>query len=221
MTEVSSRFTTGEELANFISHFIGAVLAGAALALMITASALRGNAWHIVSSSIFGFTMIFLYFSSAVAHALPPGKNKQLFFIIDQAAIFLLIAGTYTPLALVTLRGAFGWVLFGLQWSMAITGILIKLLRPGRVEVGASRIDIILYICMGWMLLIGIIPIVRALPAMGFTWILIGGLCYSMGIYFYRKASFRFAHLVWHLMVLAGTASHFFAIFFYVIPISG
>ncbi len=215
----TGRFTQNEELANFISHFLSAILAGSALTLMIVASALRGNAWHMVSSIIFGTTMVFLYFSSAVAHALPAGRSKQLFFIIDQIAIFLLIAGTYTPLALVTLNGPMGWVLFGLQWALAVTGILLKLLRPGNVEAGASKADILIYTGMGWMLLGAIVPIVRTLPFMGFAWIIIGGLCYSFGIYFYRKARFRYAHLVWHLMVLAGSISHFFAIFFYIIPV--
>jgi len=215
------RFTYQEEIANFISHFAGAVLAAVMLTLMVVASALKGNAWHIVSTAIFGSTMVLLYFSSAIAHGLPKDtKGKQVFFIIDQAAIFLLIAGTYTPLALVALHGAFGWVLFGLQWAMAIAGILIKVLRPNRVEAGVDILGIIIYALMGWMLLIAIVPIVKTLPLMGFLWILIGGACYTFGIIFYRKAKFRHAHLVWHLMVLAGSISHFFAIFFYVIPIS-
>lgn len=218
MTEKIGRFTHREELANFISHFAGAILAGAALAIMIVASAIKGGGWHIVSTAIFGGTMVLLYFASAVAHGLPSGKTKQLFFVIDQAAIFLLIAGTYTPLALVALHGAWGWVLFGLQWAMAITGILMKVIRPNRVEAGAKVADIILYAAMGWMLLIAIVPIMRALPTMGFIWIIIGGACYTFGIVFYRRAKFRYAHLVWHLMVLAGSISHFFAILFYVIP---
>lgn len=219
MTELIGRFTRQEETANWLSHFAGAILASAGLTLMIVASALRGNAWHIVSTAIFGSTMVVLYFSSAVAHGLPAGRLKQLFFVIDQAAIFLLIAGTYTPLALVALHGPLGWVLFGLQWAMAITGIILKVLRPNRVEAGARLTDIIIYAAMGWMLLIALIPIIKALPLMGFLWILIGGACYSFGIIFYRKAKFKHAHLVWHLMVLAGSISHFFAIFFYVIPL--
>jgi len=219
MADRIGRFTYREELANFISHFAGAILAGAALAIMIIASAIKGNEWHIVSTAIFGSTMVLLYFSSAVAHGLPSGKSKQIFFVIDQAAIFLLIAGTYTPLALVVLHGALGWVLFGLQWSMAIAGILMKVVRPNRVEAGARVVDIIIYAAMGWMLLLAIVPIYRALPVMGFIWILIGGACYTFGIIFYRKAKFRYAHLVWHLMVLAGSLSHFFAILFYVIPL--
>ncbi len=219
MEQKIGRFTYQEELANFLSHFAGAILAGAMLTLMIIASAIKGNGWHVVTTAIFGSTMVLLYFSSAVAHGLPAGRSKQIFFVIDQAAIFLLIAGTYTPLALVALHGAFGWVLFGLQWAMAITGILLIVLRPNRVEVGAKVADIVLYAGMGWMMLIAIVPIIKSIPTMGFIWILLGGACYTFGIIFYKKAKFKFAHLVWHLMVLAGSICHFFAIFFYVIPI--
>ncbi|MBN2842818.1 MAG: hemolysin III family protein, partial [Sedimentisphaerales bacterium] len=155
-----------------------------------------------------------------VAHGLPEGRLKQIFFVIDQAAIFLLIAGTYTPLALVALHGPIGWVLFGLQWTMAIAGIIMQVRRKNTVEHGAGLIDIIIYVAMGWMFLIAVVPIIKALPLMGFLWILIGGLCYCFGIIFYRKAKFKYAHLVWHLMVLAGSVSHFFAIFFYVIPLN-
>lgn len=220
MTEMTGRFTRQEETANWLSHFTGAILASAGLTLMIVASALKGNAWHVVSTAIFGSTMVMLYFSSAVAHGLPAGRLKQIFFVVDQAAIFLLIAGTYTPLALVALHGTIGWVLFGLQWGMAISGIILKMVKPNRVESGARLIDIIIYVTMGWMLIIAIIPLIKSLPLMGLLWILIGGACYTFGIIFYRKAKFKYAHLVWHLMVLAGSISHFFAIFFYVIPIS-
>jgi len=220
MSELIGRFTKQEETANWLSHFAGAILASAGLTLMIVASALKGNAWHVVSTTIFGATMVLLYFSSAVAHGLPAGRLKQIFFVIDQAAIFLLIAGTYTPLALVALHGPMGWVLFGLQWAMAITGILMKIIRPNKVEYGARLIDIILYAGMGWMLLIAIVPLVRSMPLMGLMWIFIGGACYTFGIIFYRKAKFNHAHLVWHLMVLAGSISHFFAVFFYIIPMS-
>lgn len=219
MSDKIGRFTYREELANFLSHFAGAILAGVGLTLMVVASAIKGNAWHVVSTAIFGSTMVLLYFSSAVAHGLPPGKTKQFFFVIDQAAIFLLIAGTYTPLALVALHGPWGWTLFGLQWAFAAAGILRKVISPGKVEAGANLFDIILYVVMGCMLVIAIVPITKTLPFMGLMWILIGGACYLSGITFYRRAKFKYAHLVWHLMVLAGSICHFFAIFFFVIPI--
>jgi hemolysin III len=218
MSDKIGRFTYREELANFISHFAGAILAGAGLTLMVVASAMKGSAWHVVSTAIFGTTMVMLYFASAVAHGLPPGKAKQFFFVIDQAAIYLLIAGTYTPLALVALHGPWGWTLFGLQWAFAIAGITRKMINPGKVEAGVKLFDIIIYVVMGCMLVIAIVPITKALPFMGFMWIMIGGACYLLGITFYRRPKFKYAHLIWHLMVLAGSICHFFAIFFYVIP---
>ncbi len=154
MEERVGRFSRQEEIANFISHFVGAILAGIMLTLMVVASAFNGSAWHIVTTSIFGTSMVILYFSSAVAHGLPAGKSKQSFFIIDQVAIFLLIAGTYTPLALIALHGAFGWVLFGVQWAMAIAGILLKVIKPNRVEAGVDFLGVAIYAIMGWMLLI-------------------------------------------------------------------
>ena len=136
---------------------------------------------------------------------------------MDQIAIFMLIAGSYTPIALITLHGTFGWVIFGIEWGLAITGIVMKLLRPVKYSTGVGWFNIILYVSMGWLVLIALSPITKALPFMGWMWIIIGGLCYSAGIYFFRVAKFRYAHLVWHVMVIAGSISHFFAIFFYMI----
>jgi len=211
-------YTTAEEKANAISHLSGAGLATAGLVLMVVYSAIRGNAWHVVSTSIFGATMMVLYLVSGLAHALKPGKAKDLFFLFDHIAIFLLIAGTYTPITLVLLRGPMGWVIFGLQWGLAVTGIVLQFTRAGRSGSGVNYYFIALYVIMGWMLVIALVPIIRTLPTMGWLWILIGGICYSVGIYFYKKASFPFHHLVWHLLVIAGSMAHWFAIFFYVIP---
>ena len=211
-------FTRAEELANAISHFAGAGLATAGLVLMVVFSAIRGNAWHVVSTSIFGATMVLLYLSSGLAHALKSGKAREWFFTLDHIAIFLLIAGTYTPLSIAALQGALGWVIFGLQWGMAVSGILLKFTRLGKTGAGVNYLFIILYVLMGWMFVIAIVPIIKSLPFMGFLWILIGGVCYSAGVFFYRKADFPFHHLVWHLLVIAGSISHWFAIFFHVIP---
>ncbi len=215
----AGKYSKGEELANAISHLVGAVLATAALVLLVVYSSIYGTAIHIVSTAIFGTSMILLYLSSMFTHWLRDGKTKELFFVFDQAAIFMLIAGTYTPLALVTLKGPFGWVLFGLEWAMAIAGI-IMVSRPQKYKRGGVRmLNIVIYAAMGWLLVIAIVPIVKVMPVMGWVWILIGGLCYTFGIYFYKKATFKYAHLVWHILVIAGSLSHFFAIFFYVIPI--
>jgi hemolysin III len=207
-----------EDLANAISHFTGALLSVAALIVMVVFTTIRGNIWHIISSIVFGFAMIFLYLSSAIAHWLPEGRNKNTFFILDQAAIFILIAGTYTPLTLLALRGTTGWILFGLEWGLAVVGILRLLRRTTRFEVGVRIIDILIYIIMGWLVVIVARTVLRSVPLMGFVWIIIGGLFYTIGIIFFKFTRFKYHHLVWHLMVIGGTASHFTAIFFYILP---
>lgn len=213
------KFTKGEELANAISHMAGALLSVAALVLMVVYSARAGTAWHIVSTTVFGATLIILYLSSMFTHWLPAGRTKEFFFTMDQIAIFMLIAGTYTPIALISLHGPLGWVVFGIEWGLAVTGIIIKLMKPAKYDKGVSTFYIILYVSMGWLVLIALVPLINVLPFMGWMWILIGGVCYSIGIYFFRAARFRYAHLVWHLFVLAGSFSHFMAVFFYIIEI--
>ncbi len=221
MTEITnSRYTKKEELASAISHLTGTLLGLVAMVLMIVKSAQLGTGWHITSSAIFGVSIVILYFSSTMTHWLNPGKWKEVFFTLDQIAIFLLIAGTYTPLTLVALHGPFGWVIFGLEWGLALTGIIIKLSKPTQFNKGVNLFYILLYASMGWMILIAIVPIFKVVPFMGVLWILIGGLCYTIGIFFYRKARFKYHHLVWHLLVLAGTISHFFAIYHYVLPLT-
>ncbi|MEE9460859.1 MAG: hemolysin III family protein [Bacteroidales bacterium] len=218
MDTIAKRFSPSEELANALSHFIGAVLAAAGLVLMVVYSALNGNVWHVVSTSIFGGSMLILYTSSTINHWLKPGRGKEFFFNFDQVAIFLLIAGTYTPITLVLIRSGLGWTIFGLEWGLAILGITIKLLKPTAFESGVNYFFIFLYVLMGWMLLIGIRTIVGAISPMGLTWIIIGGACYMLGILFYRRIQFPYHHLVWHLFVIGGSVTHFFAIFYHIIP---
>jgi len=220
MEELKSRYSKNEELANALSHLTGAILAVAALVLLVVKAARIGNGWHIVSSAVFGATMIILFFSSTMTHWLKPGRAKDVFFTLDQIAIFILIAGTYTPFTLVALHGPFGWVIFGLEWGLALAGITIKLAVPTRFNQGVNLFYILLYAAMGWMVLIAIVPIYRNLPLMGVLWILIGGACYTIGIFFYRLARFRYHHLVWHLLVIAGAASHFFGIYYYLLPVT-
>jgi len=219
-TLTNSRYSKNEELANALSHLAGTLLAITGLVLLVVKSVQLGTGWHIVSSAIFGASMVILYFSSTMTHWLNPGKAKEVFFTLDQVAIFLLIAGTYTPLTLVALHGHFGWVLFGLEWGLAAIGIGIKLANQTKFNKGVNMFYILLYAAMGWMVLVAIVPTFRNVPLMGVLWILIGGLLYTIGIFFYRKARFRYHHLVWHLLVIAGTASHFFGIYFYILPIS-
>lgn len=216
--EQNLKFSRGEELANAISHFSGALLSVAALVLMIHFSVLRGNEWHVVSTSIFGASMIVLYLSSTMTHILPMGKTKDRFFNLDRIAIYILIAGTYTPLALLVLNGPLGWVIFGVEWGLALAGTLMILLRPGDYNAGVSTFYVFSYAVMGWMFLLAIVPVTRTLPLMGTLWILIGGGCYTLGILFFKVIKFPYHHLLWHLLVLAGSISHFFAVFFYMIP---
>lgn len=212
-----NRFTAGEDLANALSHLAGTLLSIAGLVLMVVFSALRGNAWHIISSSVFGTSMIFLYMSSTIAHWLPAGTAKERFFIFDRSAIFVLIAGTYTPLALVVLHGPLGWVIFGIEWGLAIIGIVRLLMKSNRFEDGASFIDVLIYVLMGWLVVFFSGPVLRSTPFMCYLWIIIGGLFYTLGIIFFRVVKFPYHHLLWHFMVIGGSVSHFIAIFFYVI----
>jgi len=205
-------------MANAVSHFSGALLAVTALVLMVYQSSVHGNGWHVISTAVFGASMIVLYLSSTLTHILPMGKTKDFFFNIDRIAIYFLIAGTYTPIALVTLSGPLGWVIFGIEWGLALIGTILILRKPGEYKTGVNAFYVISYAVMGWLILIAIVPIMRILPLMGSLWILIGGLCYTLGIVFFKVIRFPYHHLVWHLLVVAGTVSHFFAVFFYIIP---
>jgi hemolysin III len=206
--------TLGEEIANSITHGVGAVLSIAGLVALVVAAALRGTAWHIVTCSVYGASLVLLYLASTLYHALPQGRAKHVFQIIDHSAIYLLIAGTYTPFTLVTLRGAWGWVLFGLVWALAAIGIVFKSLFIGRLAV----LSTVVYILMGWCAVIAIRPLLHALPWNAFLWLLAGGLAYTLGVIFFA-AKYPYAHTVWHLCVLAGSACHFVAVWKYVLPV--
>ncbi len=214
----AAKFTKGEELANALSHLTGTLLAVAGLVLLLNRSIHEGDGWHIISSAIFGASMIILYLSSTMTHSLPMGKWKDFFFNMDRVAIYILIAGTYTPITLVTLRGPVGWVLFGIEWGLALVGTFMIVYRPGKFNKGVNGFYVLSYAVMGWLILAAIVPVCNSLSMMGCLWILIGGICYTLGIYFFKRTHFRYHHLVWHLLVMAGTLSHFFAVFFYIIP---
>jgi hemolysin III len=216
----TQRFTKAEELANTISHGLGAAFAIAGLVLLIVFSVKYGSVRHVVSFTIFGCTMTLLYLSSTLNHGLRHGKAKEFFHNFDQIAIFLLIAGTYTPLALVALYGDWGWTMFGLQWGFAITGIVAKLFLPNRFEKGVNIFFILSYIIMGWMLLLFLLPLLRNIPLMGIVLILIGGVCYTLGTLFFQLKNVPFAHLAWHLFVIAGTVCHWTAIMRFVLPMN-
>lgn len=205
--------TIGEEIANSVTHGVAAAMSVAALVILVVFSAMRGSARHVVSCAVFGVTLILLYLASTLYHALPPGRAKQVFRILDHASIYLLIAGTYTPFMLVTLRGAWGWSLFGVVWTLAVAGVVFQSLLIGRMPALSTTV----YVLMGWVVVLAGRPLLHALPWGGLLWLLAGGISYTAGVYFFTSKS-KFAHMVWHLFVVAGSLCHFFAVFFYVIP---
>lgn len=189
----------------------------AGLSILVTLAGGDGDAWRIVGFSIYGATLILLYATSTLYHAFNNRSLKRLFNILDHSAIFLLIAGTYTPFTLVTLRGPWGWTLFGLIWGLAIFGIMFKVLFFDRWRL----ISVGLYLAMGWLALVAIVPLVRSLPQGGILWLALGGFFYTAGVVFYLLKSLPFSHSIWHLFVLAGSISHFFCMLWYVLPVTG
>jgi hemolysin III len=207
----------GEELANALSHGLGIVLSLAAVTLLAVFAALNGTARHIVSFSIYGATLVLLYTASTLYHSFRNPRAKQILRVCDHAAIYLLIAGTYTPFALVVFHGAFGWTLFGLAWGMAATGVLLKLLFVGRFH----GVAVGLYIAMGWLIVIGIKPLIQSVPGPGLALLVVGGLLYTGGVAFYANKRIPWNHAIWHLFVLGGRVCQFFAILFYALPWEG
>ncbi len=198
-----------EEAANTLICGLGLLLSVVGLAALVTPVALHGDAWQVVSFSIYGATLILLYAASAIYHAVRSPRLKRLFEMVDQSAIYLLIAGTYTPFTLVTLRSPFGWSLFGVIWGLALAGILVTLLFPAeKLQVFSS----LSYLVMGWLILAGFGPLMEKLPAGGPFWLVAGGVLYSAGVpvFFFKKK--RFAHAVWHLFVLGGSICHYAAV---------
>ena len=210
----SVAYTPAEELANSITHGVGIALSIAGLALLTTFSSLHGDAWLITSTTIFGVTLVALYTSSTLYHSFRSVELKQLLRKFDHAAIFLLIAGTYTPFVLVTLRGPWGWSLFGVIWGLAAVGIALKFWFTGRYRLLSTGI----YLVMGWLVLTAMRPLLIALPRPAFVLLLAGGLCYTGGAAFYLWKRLPYHHAIWHLWVLAGSICHWAAVFFYLVP---
>lgn len=201
----------GEEVANTATHALGLLLSIAALVGMILT--VCDTAIEAVSASIFGGSLILLYGSSTLYHAFTGVRMKRIFQSLDHACIYLLIAGSYTPVTLISLRGPWGWTLLGVVWSMALAGVIIKVVLPGKKD---HWISTALYIVMGWLVVIAIGPLVRALPSAGLAWLVAGGLSYTLGVVFFAWRSLRYSHAIWHLFVLGGSACHVVAIWFYV-----
>ena len=200
--------TLGEEIANSISHGVGLAGALVAFPLLVIAASQRGDITGIVSVSVFATTMVLLYLASTLFHALPPGRAKRVFQVLDHSAIFLLIAGTYTPFTLGVLRGAWGWALFGIVWSIAVVGIVLKALGGVRY----TTISTWAYLAMGWVVVIAAERVWTLMPAWGLFWLIAGGLAYTLGAVFFALERIRYFHFAWHLFVIAGTACHVVAV---------
>lgn len=200
-------YSTGEEVAHSITHGVGAALAVAGLVVLVVLAAMRADAWRIVSFSIYGATLFLLYLASTLYHAFPWPGVKRIFKILDHTSIYLLIAGTYTPICLVAMRGPWGWTLFGLIWAMAIGGIVFKIFLIGKAKI----LSVVFYIAMGWLVVIAIKPMWAMLPKAAIVWIFAGGAFYTLGVVFYAMKGMRYHHAVWHGFVLGGSVCHFFA----------
>ena len=202
--------TLGEEIANSVSHGVGFLAAVATLPVLVL-SARSAGAAAVVGAAIFGGTMAVLYLTSTLYHATAHNRAKRVFQVLDHAAIYLLIAGTYTPFTLGVLRGAWGWTLFGLIWGLAVIGIFLKSLHGIRYP----RLSTAVYIAMGWLVLVAAKPLWDNVPGWGLFWLVAGGVAYTAGVGFYAANRMRYAHFVWHLFVLAGTACHVVAVLRY------
>ncbi|MDR6123879.1 hemolysin III [Bacillus sp. SLBN-46] len=208
-------FSKQEEIANSITHGIGALLSISALVILIVFASLYGTAWHIVSFTIFGVTMLLLYMSSTLLHSLPEGKAKDVFEIFDHSSIYFFIAGTYTPFLLIVIKGAMGWTLFGVVWGLAIAGTIFKCFFVKKYLFTST----LLYVVMGWLIVFAWKSLAANLSPEGMTYLIIGGALYTLGAIFYVWRGFKYHHAVWHLFVMAGSTAHFFCVLLYVLPI--
>ena len=211
---MTTRYSQSEEIANIVTHAVGALLGVAALAVLVTLGALKGDSWRVTAFTVYGTTIILLYLFSTFYHAARRPRIKTIFRYLDHSAIYLLIAGTYTPFLLVKMRGAWGWSLFGTIWGLAAMGIVFNFALIGR----SRWISTVVYIGMGWLVIVAIKPLVASIAAGGITWLVAGGLSYTLGAVFYVWKKVPYNHAVWHLFVLGGSVCHFLAILFYVLP---
>jgi hemolysin III len=204
---------SAEELANAITHGIGLILSLAGFAVLLVFAILRGGPLQIVSCAVYGTTLVCVYAASTLYHTLSWPRARRALKIFDHCAIYLLIAGTYTPFTLVSLRGGWGWSLFAIVWALAMAGIVFKFWFIDHFKILSTA----LYLAMGWIALIAIRPLLTSIPAHGIYWLFAGGLLYSIGVGFFAARGLRFGHAIWHLFVIAGSACHYFAVLFYVI----
>lgn len=208
-----NHYRIGDILANSITHGVGAALAIAAAAYLVVVST-RGSAWVVVSCSIFAVTLVMVYICSTLYHSLVRTRARHVFHVLDHSAIYLLIAGTYTPFTLVSLRGPIGWTLFGIVWTLAIAGIIFKSFAVGRFAVASA----VVYLFQGWVVIFAVRPLIHAISPQGLIWLGAGGLAYTFGIVFFALDRIPYFHAAWHVFVLAGSVAHYVAILFYVVP---
>jgi hemolysin III len=207
-------YSRGEEIANWVTHGVGLVASIAGLTLLIVYSSHRGNAWHVVSFTVFGLTLLTLYTVSTIYHARRSERSKRLFRRLDHAAIFLLIAGTYTPFLLTHFRGPWGWTLFGAIWGLCGAGAVFQLFFGERYRLAST----LAYIFVGWLIVVALEPMIARLPHGGLWLLLAGGLCYTLGVVFYLWRRLRYHHAVWHGFVLGGSTCHYLAVLLFLLP---
>jgi hemolysin III len=214
MKKKNTFYETKEEKLNVITHGIGFLLSIAALVLLVVYASKDGTVWHITSFAIFGASLIVLYAASTLYHYTQNPDLRMKLNILDHSAIYVLIAGTYTPFTLVILKGWVGWTIFGLSWGLAIAGIIFKVFYFGKYD----KLSTIAYVIMGWVIIFAIKPLIDSFPFEGLMWLLAGGISYSLGALFYSIKKIRYNHAIFHIFVLIGSFCHFMAVFFYVLP---
>ena len=209
-----NHYSPAEEKTNIISHALGFILSIVALLLLLRHATLHGNVWHVVTFSIFGASLIFLYAASTLYHSATKPALRRRLRIIDHASIYVLIAGTYTPFALVTLKGPVGWMIFGVSWGLALSGMILKLFYTGKYHLAST----LMYVFMGWIIIFAIKPLIDNLSYGGLFWLFAGGAAYTLGAILYSIKKIKFNHAIFHMFVLLGSFSHFVSVYFYVLP---
>lgn len=207
-------YSPSEEKTNIIFHAAGLILSIVACILLVTHANLHGDMWYLVSFGVFGASLVTLYAASTLYHSAQKPASRSRLKIIDHASIYVLIAGTYTPFTIVTLKGRMGWVIFCISWGFALAGITLKLFFTGRYRL----LSTFMYVLMGWLIVFAIKPVMDSLPSKGLLWVLAGGLCYTLGAVLYSIEKLKFNHAIFHMFVLLGSFCHFVAVFFYVLP---
>ena len=210
-----ARYTVLEEILNSVTHGAGALVSIAGLVILIVSSSMYGQVSHIASCTVFGISLVLLYTASTLYHSFQKPNIKHILKILDHSCIYVLIAGTYTPFMIVTVRGALGWTMFTIVWSLTILGIIFKAFFVNRFKI----ISTLAYILMGWLIIFAIKPLFQTLPGSGIAWLVAGGLAYTLGTIFYAWKTLPFNHAVWHLFVLVGSVCHFMAVLFYIVPV--